>query len=316
MRLTEVITLQITSTLLLISLISFGQSPKINCDKILDQAPYFIRHDVPESNDSIQSDFDVLKDCGSLDSIDSELLQGSMMGFILVMLADEKKPATYKNILNKLNDFKKTADYAKAREILISSKILEKKNVSLEDFDSDKQLLTKVGMPQADIDKFQLFIETNSIQNITYKEALKKYFTLQQNSKASQTKSLDFEKLVDIKSAIKSGKEKNKRVLIYFSGYSSVNARKIEDNILSDGKVISVITENFSYFIAYADDKSNDPETKSTLGKKYQKMQLENFKTDYQPYFCIIDYNGKVLSEIGYTNKTEEFIAFLNKGLK
>jgi hypothetical protein len=104
--------------------------------------------------------------------------------------------------------------------------------------------------------------------------------------------------------------------LLYFSCYACINARKIEDRVLIDNQIKMLIVQNFNYYIAYTDDKSEDEITKTTVGKKFIKMQTENFKTNYQPYFCIIDNEGKVLSEIGYTNKIEEFIEFLNKGLK
>lgn len=126
---------------------------------------------------------------------------------------------------------------------------------------------------------------------------------------------IEFIKLTDLESAIKSGKEQGKRVLIYFSCYACVNSRKVEDRILTDHAVQALLADKFSRFVAYADDNTEDKVSGSTIGKKIIKLQHDYFKTDYQPYFYIIDNEGKVLSEIGYTNKTEEFVEFLNKGL-
>lgn len=309
-------TTKIISAILLISLTSCGQQRKFDCKKTLDKVPYFVRHNITEPNDSLQMDFDILKSCGKLDSIDSELLTGPMLGSIMIQHATNDKVITYNTILKSINSFKKTENYPKFRDAIIASKTLENKIVTTEDFEKDKELLVKAGLPQSELDGFKSFIQSNASQKMTYKEAFAKYSSSKQNSQPPPPEKIEFSKLVDIESAIKTGKENDKRVLLYFSCYACVNARKVEDRILTDNQVKTLLTEKFSYFIAYTDDRSEDKATNSTVGKKFIKLQADNFKTNYQPYFCIIDNDGKVLSEIGYTNKTEEFIEFLNKGLK
>lgn len=315
----RVLTLMMTkiiSAILLISLTSCGQSSKLDCKKNLDKVPYFVRYNITEPSDSVQIDFDILKSCGNLDSIDSELLTGPMLGSIMIQLATNDKKVTYKTILNGINEFKKTENYAKFRDMIIISKILEKKIVTTEGFETDRELLAKVGMSQSELDAFKLFIQANSSQRITYKEALTKYSASKQNSQPLPPDKIEFTKLVDIESAVKTGKENGKRVLLYFSCYACVNARKVEDKILTDNQIKTLLEEKFSYFIAYTDDNSEDKFSNSTVGKKFIKLQTDNFRTNYQPYFCIIDNNRNVLSEIGYTSKTDEFIEFLNQGLK
>ena len=137
-----------------------------------------------------------------------------------------------------------------------------------------------------------------------------------QKDKSATTEKIEFTPLVDLENAIKIGKKNKNNVLLYFTSYACVNSRKLEDNILTNSQVKSLLTENFSFFIAYLDDNTIDKSTHSTLGEKFGKLQKEKFKSIEQPYFYIIDYNGKVLSEISYTNDTEVFIAFLEKGLK
>jgi len=309
-------TTKIISAILLISLASCGQPSKFDCKKTLDKVPYFVRHNITEPNDSLQIDFDILRSCSKLDSIDSELLTGPMLGSIMIQQATNDKVITYNTILKSINAFKKTDNYPKFRDAIIASKTLENKIVTAEGFEKDKDLLVKAGMPQSDLDAFKIYIQSNGSQKMTYKEAFEKYSASKQNSQPSPPDKIEFNKLVDIESAIKKGKENGKRVLLYFSCYACVNARKVEDRILKDNQVKSLLTEKFNYFIAYVDDRSEDKGTKSTVGEKFIKLQTDNFKTSYQPYFCIIDNAGKILSEIGYTGKTEEFIEFLNKGLK
>jgi thioredoxin-related protein len=261
-------------------------------------------------------DLDILKSCGKLDSIDTELFTGPMLGLILIQHPTNDKQKTYNSILKSINEFKKTDNYTKFRDAIIASNALENKIVTTNGLEEDKELLLKAGMPQSELDSFRLFIRSNYQQKMTYKEAFTKYSASRQKSKSPLPDKIEFNKLVDIENAIKAGKESEKRVLLYFSCYACVNARKVEDRILSDNQVKILLTERFTYFIAYTDDQSEDKSTGSTVGKKFIKLQTDNFKTNYQPYFCIIDNNGKVLSEIGYTNKTEDFIEFLNKGLR
>lgn len=137
-----------------------------------------------------------------------------------------------------------------------------------------------------------------------------------EKDKSATTDKIEFTPLVDLESAIKIGKKNKNNVLLYFTSYACMNSRKLEDNILMDSQVKSLLTENFSFFIAYLDDRTVDKSTNSTVGEKFVKLQEEKFKSIYQPYFYIIDYNGKVLSEISYTNDKEAFVAFLEKGLK
>jgi thioredoxin-related protein len=307
---------KITSAILLISLTSCGQPSKFDCKKTLDKVPYFVSHNISEPSDSLRLDFDILKNCGNLDSIDSELLTGPMLGSIMIQQATNDKKITYNTILKSINAFKKTDNYSKFRDAIIASKTLENKIVTADEFEKDKELLVKAGMPQSELDAFKIFIQSSTSQKMTYKEAFTKYSSSKQNSQPPPTDKIEFSKLVDVESAIKTGKESGKRVLLYFSCYACVNARKVEDRILTDNQVKTLLTEKFSYFIAYTDDRTEDKATNSTVGKKFIKLQADNFKSNYQPYFCIIDNNGKMLSEIGYTNKTEEFIEFLNNGLK
>lgn len=309
-------TTKITVAFLLFTLTSSGQWNNFDCSEILDKTPYFIRHKAIETSDSLQIDFDIIKSCGKLDSIDGELLIGPMLGPLIVQQATNDEKITYRSILKSINEYKKTDNYSKLREAIIASKTLENKIVSADEFEKDKELLIRAGLTLSELDDFKIFIQKNSDIKMTYKEAFAKYSESKQNSQSPPPDKIEFRKLIDVESALKTGKETGKRVLIYFSGYACVNARKVEDRILTDNQIKTLLTEKFSYFIAYTDDHSEDKATNSTMGKKFIKLQADYFKSDYQPYFCIIDNKGKVLSEIGYTNKTEDFLEFLNKGLK
>jgi len=305
------------SLILAITLIACTQKiPEVDCLETLNQTPYIARQHKTLSKDSVEIDFEILRHCGKLDSIDNFLLDGPFIGQIMIYLISKETPITYNELLKKINEYKKSQDYLKIKDQIIVSRTLENKIISIEEFEKDKLLLLKIGMTESELKDFKDFIESNQSQKMTYKEAFAKYLPTKQSTSNSSPDIVEFENLIDIETAMNNGKEKNKNVLLYFSCYSCVNARKIENIILMDPEIKSLITQNFLYYIAYSDDKSQDKVNNSTVGRKFIEMQTKYFKTNYQPYFCIIDNNGKILSEIGYTNKTEEFIKFLYKGLK
>jgi thioredoxin-related protein len=125
---------------------------------------------------------------------------------------------------------------------------------------------------------------------------------------------LETEPFVDVGNSIKKSKSKNKKVLIYFTALSSANARRMEQTVLSDDKVLVILSENYVVFNASVDDNTK-LNSATTTGRKNLKIQQEKFKQGSQPYFVVVDYSGKVLAESGYTNNVKGFTDFLNKGL-
>lgn len=301
---------------LLLPVLSFGQQHKFDCEKTLNKTPYLAKQTEMEHSNSLQMDYDILKSCGNLDSIDIGLLNGPMLASIILEHTTHDREITYNSILKSIDAFKKTDKYVKVREAMIIAMTLERKIVTLEEFEKDKELLIKVGLTELEVEKIRIFIQANASQKMTYVEVFTKYSEAKRSTQTQPAEKIKFNELVDIESAIKAGKESGRKVLLFFSGYACVNAKKVEDYMLTNNQVKSLLDEKFICFIAYVDDRSEDKATNSTVGKKNMKLQENYFKTNYQPYFYIIDNQGKVLSEIDYTVNTQEFITFLNKGLK
>lgn len=298
---------------IIISSTSCGQSNPIDCNKTLDKVPYFATHNVTTGVvDSIQTDFKILKECGQLDSIDSSLLTGPMIGSILVAQATEGKEITYRSILKSINEFKQTDNYKNFR----NAKMLESKIVDLANWETDRQLLVNLGMPESDIENLREFVKMNSQEKMTFKQAYTGYKATKPKEQLPETTKLKFPDLSDLNTAIKSGKENKKAILIYFTCYACVSAKKMEDYILTNEQVKSLLLDHYVYFAAYVDDKTVDANTNSTIGNKYFKLQSEKFKSNSQPTFVIIDDKGEIIATQSYTNKTDEFLAFLKKGIK
>lgn len=307
--------IKIVAAIMIVSFSSFGQDGKLDCKKALKKTPYFARHDFDVQHDSFKMDVEILMNCGDLDSIDIQLLNGSMIAALMIELTHDEQEITYNTIINSINELKRTDDYSKFREAILAYQMLENKLVTVEDFENDMELLFKIGMSSLELENFQAFILTNTEENLTYREALVRFKIAEVNSKPAPPEKVDFIQLTDLESAIKQGEEDGKKVLLFFSAHNCINALKVEQNILTDDEVKLLMHEKFTCFIADVDDRTLDKVTNRAIGEKFLKLQIDNFKITVQPYFCIIDGNGNVLSDIGETKSPEEFIEFLNKGL-
>lgn len=125
-----------------------------------------------------------------------------------------------------------------------------------------------------------------------------------------------FYQLNDLASAVEAGKLQGKKVLIYFTCWACVNARKMEDRILVDKDIQALLAENYLCFSAYVDDKQKIPGSDMSIGEKNMELQMDHFKSPAQPHFCILDENGNLICEVHYTPTVEVFLAFLKKGLE
>ncbi|WP_260847847.1 thioredoxin family protein [Algibacter amylolyticus] len=114
-----------------------------------------------------------------------------------------------------------------------------------------------------------------------------------------------------------------KPLLLYFTGYACVNARKIEHNVLSENRIKEKLKNEFYFVSLYVDDRTalfeNErikSETNGKLlkyvGQKHSELQTRKFKSNSQPYFVIIDKNGNKVKDMGYTTEIELFNNFLN----
>lgn len=132
----------------------------------------------------------------------------------------------------------------------------------------------------------------------------------------------------DVMQGIECAEAQNKPVLLYFTGHSCSNCKKMQAAIWSDDAVNEFFNNKVVMTALYVDEKSvkldeeewftssNDGKIKKTLGDVNADIQIVNFKTNTQPYYVIMSPDGKVLAEpMTYNSNPEEFLEFLNKGL-
>jgi len=208
------------------------------------------------------------------------------------------------------------------------------KNCGLDDRDielvTDDQVLATI--------LIVLAVEEQTESNLTYQRIYDKILEIKQwgNSKEShkngqkEAKTIedDYDGIfknagnVDYEDLLKKSIELDKPLLLYFTGYASVNGRKIEMNILSESSIKNRLENEFYFVNLYVDDKNWLPENEDNLsiingmplkyvGQKHMELQISKFKNNQQPYFVIIDKNGNKIRDIGYTTDTDEFEDFL-----
>ncbi len=120
-------------------------------------------------------------------------------------------------------------------------------------------------------------------------------------------------------------REKNKPILLDFTGYGCVNCRKTEEHIWSKEMIRQKISEDFVLVSLYVDDKlAMDTILKSivtdqkirTVGQKWTDFQIANFDQNSQPLYVILSPDEKVLTTPrGYDPDVKGYQAFLECGL-
>ena len=129
----------------------------------------------------------------------------------------------------------------------------------------------------------------------------------------------------DYDEAIAAARKEKKPLLIDFTGYGCVNCRKMEAAVWTDPEVARVMRNDFIIVSLYVDDKTALPspitvtdakgnkKTLRTVGAKWSYLQSNRFNSNAQPYYVIVDAEGKAISSPrGYDEDIEAYINWLN----
>lgn len=132
----------------------------------------------------------------------------------------------------------------------------------------------------------------------------------------------------DYEEALAYSKTVNKPLFLDFTGHGCVNCREMEAKVWSDPRVLKKLRDDYIVVSLYTDDKTALPEEEqfrsdvlktqvNSVGLKFQHLQGERFKTLAQPYYVLLDTDGKELVSppIGVEYNIEKYLAYLDKGL-
>lgn len=137
----------------------------------------------------------------------------------------------------------------------------------------------------------------------------------------------DIVAFTDYDQGVAYAKKVNKPILLDFTGFGCENCRKMEDFVWSDNKIQSILKNDVVLISLYVDEKQQLPENEKyvsketgrkikTKGNKWSDFQITRYKANAQPYYIILDSEGKDLNEpVGYTPDIKEYEAWLKSGI-
>ena len=138
----------------------------------------------------------------------------------------------------------------------------------------------------------------------------------------------------DLNEGLAYAQKNNKPTFLDFTGHACVNCRKMEEKVWGEKGVLNILRDSVVIVSLYVDDKRPLPDNEhteveiapgkiinvTTIGDKWSAYQAKKYKALSQPYYRMLDKNGKDLSNgsadyINHGNK-EDFISWLREGLK
>ena len=123
-------------------------------------------------------------------------------------------------------------------------------------------------------------------------------------------------------------RQHGKPVMLDFTCYGCVNCRKVELAVWTDPKVSDIINNDYVLITLYVDNKTplsspvkimeNGTErTLRTVGDKWSYLQRVKFGANAQPFYVLIDNEGKPLNKsYSYDESIPKYIEFLQTGLE
>lgn len=122
--------------------------------------------------------------------------------------------------------------------------------------------------------------------------------------------------------------QSGKPVLLEFGGHGCVNCHKMDATVLADERVQNLIEDEFVFIVLMVDERTRLPEIvevdeggrKSrlrTIGDKWSYLQRHKFGTQSQPFYVVLDHQGKPLSPShAYDESVENYLEFLQTSLR
>lgn len=134
-------------------------------------------------------------------------------------------------------------------------------------------------------------------------------------------------KFTDYEAGMAYARQTGKPVMVDFTGHGCVNCRKMELAVWHDAKVRDLLTKDYVLISLYVDEKAPLPApmeveengqttTLRTIGDKWSYLQRSKFGANAQPFYVLLDNNGRPLNtSYSYDEDVDRFVKFLKTGL-
>ncbi|MBC7845448.1 MAG: thioredoxin family protein [Flavobacterium sp.] len=133
----------------------------------------------------------------------------------------------------------------------------------------------------------------------------------------------------DYEKGLTYAKTVNKPIMLDFTGFACVNCRKMENNVWSDMRILSILKNEVVLISLYVDDKRDLPKSEQfiskttgstieTVGDKWTDFMISKYKTNTQPLYVLTDLAGNSLNQekptISYVG-VDEYEIWLKAGI-
>ena len=140
---------------------------------------------------------------------------------------------------------------------------------------------------------------------------------------------MGFEAFFDLDEAKVWARKVGKPIFVDFTGKNCSNCREMEHYVWPDEQVKQILNNDYVMVSLFCDENTIElPENEwvtddkghvlKTLGRRNSYYQRSTFNMNAQPYYVIIDADGKVLTRENYKydRDVQKFINWLNEGIK
>jgi thiol:disulfide interchange protein DsbD len=174
--------------------------------------------------------------------------------------------------------------------------------------------------PPMEYSESPLGIGVNSVSSVTQVSALP------EGAKLGPHQIVVFD---DYDKGLAYAKTVNKPIMLDFTGRACVNCRKMENNVWSDERILSILKNQVVVISLYVDDKRELPATEQfvskttgsrieTIGDKWTDFMISKYKTNTQPLYVLTDLEVTSLNlkqpTISFVG-IEEYESWLQEGL-
>lgn len=127
----------------------------------------------------------------------------------------------------------------------------------------------------------------------------------------------------DYDEALAFARKEGRPLMVDFSGYGCVNCRKMEAAVFTNPTVADIIYNRYVFVQLFVDDRTPLSESEEveengkmrklrTLGDKWSHLQATRYGANSQPFYVLIDCDGKLLAEpYSYNEDVEQFLKWV-----
>ena len=302
---------------------------RVNYDSIADKT-------VDLSNSGSEKLLEIRQNLYSLaghgvDSLDMDILINHNL--LAQLMVELESGFTYSDLLQEIIKLKEEPGFQKVRNYVEIERKLEQCPGEYKYWSENKALLQQAGMDEKMIAAFEEYVKKNGNRFSNYK-TLALDFSQEYNQNSPTKVNSDYVSVAEVEELISNtgaininkyltqSKAEEKPVLLYFTGYAVMNAKRFEEKIFRYAAVYTQLKENYIFVPLYVDDSAELPEKEwfkdsksermyKTAGRKNLQYQMDKFNSNTQPFIAILNSKGELVDTAGYGMDEYQFLAFL-----